>query len=108
MSITIDFWTNRTNTSFLVLTAHYCISDFNLKSKILTFSFFNHRHTSIQRARIITNKLRKLDILHKVNRIVCDGAKNLSNAIETMNINCERIGYIAHRLHLVVTKGLAL
>jgi len=108
MSITTDFWSNRTNTSFLVLTAHYCTDDFNQKSKILTFSSFNQRHTSAQIARIITFKLRKLNVLNKVNRIVCDGAKNISNAIDSMNINCERIWCIAHRLHLVVTKGLCL
>ena len=108
MSITTDFWSNRTNTSFLVLTAHYCTSDFNLKSKIITFSSFKNRHTSIEIARVITNKLRKLHILNKVNRIVCDGAKNITNAIQLVNINCERIWCIAHRLHLVVTKGLAL
>jgi hypothetical protein len=108
ISVTTDFWSNRTNTAFLVLTAHYCTSDLNLKSKILTFSSFNHRHTAVQIARIIMFKLRNLHILHKVNRIVCDGAKNISNAIELMNIDCERIWCIAHRLHLVVTKGLAL
>ncbi|CAF2624384.1 unnamed protein product [Rotaria sp. Silwood2] len=29
MSITTDFWSNRTNTSFLVLTVHYCTNDLN-------------------------------------------------------------------------------
>ena len=108
ISITTDFWSNKTNTSFIVLTAHYCTDHLTPKSKILTFSSFNQRHTSAQIARIITSKLHKLQILHKVNRVVCDGAKNISNAIDSININCERIWCIAHRLHLVVTKGLCL
>ena len=107
ISITTDFWSNRMNNSFIVLTAHYCINEFNLKSKVVAFSSFKHRHTSVQIARIITLKLRNLNILHKVNRIVCDGAQNLSNAINSMNIGVERIWCVAHRLHLVVTKGLA-
>ena len=108
MSITTDFWSNRANTSFIVLTAHFCTTDLTLKSTVLAFSSFNHRHTSVEIARTITLKLRKLRVFHKVNRIVCDGAKNLSNALDMMNINAERIWCIAHRLHLVITKGLAL
>ena len=108
MSITTDCWSNRTNNSFIVLTGHFYTDDLQLKSKVLAFSSFQERHTAVQIARIMTSKLRQLNILHKVNRIVCDGAKNLSKAIDLMNINAPRIWCTAHRLHLVITTGLAL
>jgi len=56
----------------------------------------------------VKKKLLELNILHKVNRIITDGAKNLSNAIASLGLNADHIWCIAHRLHLVVTNGLAL
>ncbi|CAF1308555.1 unnamed protein product [Rotaria sordida] len=49
-----------------------------------------------------------LNILHKINRIVTDGAPNLSRAISLININAQHIWCIGHRLHLAVTNALAL
>lgn len=108
ISITTDFWSDRSNTSYMVLTGHYFINNLELQSKVLAFSSFRHRHTSNQIAKTILSKLRKLQILHKINRIVCDGAKNLTNAIDNLLIGSQRIWCIAHRLHLVITTGLAL
>ncbi|CAF3363162.1 unnamed protein product [Rotaria socialis] len=108
ISITTDFWSNRSNRCFLVITGHYYKPDFELKSQVLDFSSFDQRHTSSEIAKIITCKLRKLNILHKISRIVCDGAPNLAKAIDEMNISAKRIWCIAHRLHLVLTNGLAL
>ncbi len=96
------------NRSFLVITGHYCTNDHQLKSKIFSFCSFDYRHTSDQIAKIVKKKLLELNILHKVNRIITDGAKNLSNAIASLGLNADHIWCIAHRLHLVVTNGLAL
>lgn len=84
------------------------MDDFELKSKILDFSSFDHRHTAVRIAGLLTMKLRKLGILRKIDRITNDEAKNLTNAIDILGIDTERIWCIAHRLHLVVTNGLAL
>ncbi|CAF2776273.1 unnamed protein product [Rotaria sp. Silwood2] len=108
ISIITDFWCNRSNRCFIVITGHYYKPDHELKSQVLDFSSFDQRHTSSQIGKLITCKLRKLNILHKISRIVCDGAPNLTNAIDKMNISAKRIWCIAHRLHLVLTNGLAL
>ena len=108
ISITTDFWCNRSNRCFLIITGHYYTSNDQLKSQVLDFSSFDQRHTYSQIAKLITWKLRKLNIFHKITRIVCDGAPNLTKAIGEMNINGKRIWCIAHRLHLVLTKSLAL
>ncbi|CAF1535425.1 unnamed protein product [Adineta ricciae] len=108
LSITTDFWSDRTNTSYTVLTGHYFVNNLELKSKVLSFSTFPHRHTSVQICQTISSELRKFQILHKITRVVCDGAKNLTNAIDGLYIGSERIWCIAHRLHLVVATGLAL
>ena len=108
ISITTDFWSDKLNRSFVILTGHYYINSNEWKSKILDFSWFTHRHTSLHIAQVLTSKLRKLNILHKISRITSDGARNLSRAIELIDINAEHIWCVAHRLHLVVTKALAL
>jgi hypothetical protein len=108
LSITTDFWSDRLNKSYLVITGHYYTNEHQQKSTILNFSSFNHRHTSEHIANIVKKKLQDLNILHKVNRIVSDGAKNLSSAFMMMNLNFDHVWCLAHRLHLVVTNGLAL
>ena len=91
LSITTDFWSDRANTSYMVLTGHYFVNNLELKSNVLSFSTFPHRHTSVQIGQSISSELRKLQILHKVTRVVCDGAKNLTNAIDNLYIGSERI-----------------
>ena len=108
IAITTDFWSDRSNRSYLVITGHYYTSDHQQKSKVLTFCSFNYRHTSEQIAKILKKKLQDLKILHKVNRIISDGARNLSSAIKIMDLDADHIWCIAHRLHLVVTNALAL
>ena len=108
ISISTDFWSNKNNRSFIVVTGHYFVRDFELKSQVLDFSSFNHRHTAVRIADVLTRKLAKLGVMHKINRITSDGAMNLVTAIDLLDINTERIWCVAHRLHLVVTNGLAL
>ncbi|CAF1426303.1 unnamed protein product, partial [Rotaria sp. Silwood1] len=71
LTITLDFWSDRTNRGFLVVTEG-------------------------------------LNILHKINRIVTDGASNLSKAVSLIKTNAQHIWCIGHRLHLAVTNALAL
>ncbi|CAF3926623.1 unnamed protein product [Rotaria sp. Silwood1] len=108
LAITLDFWSDRISRAFLVVTGHFYNNDHQLKSKILIFCSFDHRHTSEQISKILKKKLEALNILHKINRIVTDGAPNLSKAISLININAQHIWCIGHRLHLAVTNALAL
>lgn len=108
ISITTDFWTDRNSRSFLVLTGHYCTRYFELKSKVLSFSQFSHRHTSVQIASCIHSKLEKLNITTKINRIITDGANNMKLAVELLNLNAKYIWCVAHRLHLTIVNGLGL
>ena len=48
ITITMDFWSDRSNRSFLVITGHYYTTDHQQKSKILSFYLFDYRHTSDQ------------------------------------------------------------
>ena len=108
LSITTDFWSDRLNKSYLVITGHYYTGEHKLKSTVLCFSSFNYRHKSENIANFIHGKLQGLGILNKVNRIVSDGAKNLSSAFNILNLNSDHIWCVAHRLHLLVTSALAL
>jgi hypothetical protein len=91
---------------FLVITGHYFAHDgFDLKSTILDFSTFNKQHTSVEISRILKAKLIELDIAHKVIRVTCDGASNMVNAVDSLNLDAKRLWCIAHRLHLTVTNA---
>ncbi len=94
MSITTDFWTNPSSRYFIVITGHYYSTDFQLNSKVLFFSTFDERHTASQISRTITFKLRQLNLLHKVNRVVCDGARNIVSAIGTSHLTIENSAHV--------------
>ncbi|CAF1316678.1 unnamed protein product, partial [Didymodactylos carnosus] len=108
INITCDFWSNRLNKSFFVMTGHWLTTDIVLKSKILHHSSFNRRHTSHYITKILTSVLKKLKILDKVNCIVIDGAANMVKAVRDMPVVIPRLWCTAHRLHLTLTNGLAL
>ena len=106
VAITTDFWTNRRIRCFLVITGHYFANGgFDLKSTILDFSTFNKQHTSYEISRILKAKLIELDIAHKVICVTCDGARNMVNAVDNLNLDAKRLWCVAHRLHLTVTNA---
>lgn len=47
-------------------------------SKILSFSWFHHRHTSKNISMIIKKELKELHVLEKTRSITTDGAANMS------------------------------
>ncbi|CAM4843216.1 unnamed protein product, partial [Rotaria magnacalcarata] len=77
LSITCDFWTNRQQNSFLVITCHYVDNNFNEHSKILKFMTFEERHYSIIIANEIEKQLIHLGLYDKLVAITCDGAYNM-------------------------------
>jgi hypothetical protein len=105
MSITCDFWSNRTSKSFLVLTCHYLSSTFELSNTILDFSHFDQRHFADNIADTIHSKLDRLGVLDSVTAVTCDGASNMKKAFDRFP-NVDRLWCIAHRLHLIVTNAL--
>jgi hypothetical protein len=106
LSITFDFWSNRRGESFLCITGHWLTDDINPVSKIIDFSAFNYRHTAIDIAGIVKEKLVALDIYEKIICITCDGAENMVLACYLLNDDIPRIWCCCHRLHLVVINGL--
>ena len=75
IALSMDFWSDRSNRPFLVITGHYYTTNHQQKSKILSFCSFDYRHTSDQISKFVKKKLQQLNILCKVNRVVTDGAE---------------------------------
>ena len=108
LSITLDFWSNRAMKSFLCITGHYLMHEFNYKSKILSFNAFYDRHQGVRIAKIVKEKLNYLNVLNKLQSITTDGARNMVTMYQHLkNNDFDWIWCVAHRLHLVVTKGLS-
>lgn len=109
VSITTDSWTNRRMKSFFVITGHYVLPDsYDMKSTILDFATFNTRHTSNEISKYLKAKLKSLGILDKIVGVTADGAKNMTSAIDGIDLAGKRFWCIAHRLHLTITNGLSL
>ncbi|CAF1296806.1 unnamed protein product [Didymodactylos carnosus] len=109
IAITLDFWTDRKMSSYMVLTGHYINERFKLNSCILRFSKFDHRHFSPNIDTEIEKQLKELHIFDKITTITCDGASNLIGAFRYFSRDdIQRIQCMAHKLHLVVCNGLGL
>ncbi|CAF1538917.1 unnamed protein product, partial [Didymodactylos carnosus] len=106
--ITVDFWSNRRNVSFLVITGHYFVNGFTYKSTILHYCSFDKEHTANNIANIIKAKLKELKIYEKLYSITCDGASNMQKACDLLDSNVKRIWCLAHRLHLIICNGLGI
>jgi hypothetical protein len=105
LGITLDFWSNRQSESFLCITGHWINDSWDLVSKIIDFSAFNSRHTAIEIAGVLKEKLIALGIYEKIMCITCDGAKNMVLACQYLNDDIPRIWCYAHRMHLVVVNA---
>lgn len=104
MSITCDFWSNRTSKSFLVMTGHYLSNSFELYSTVIDFSHFQERHFSENIMNYIYKKLDRLNVLGRVSAVTCDGASNMKKAFDTFGA-VDRLWCLGHRLHLIVTNA---
>ncbi|CAF1307026.1 unnamed protein product [Rotaria magnacalcarata] len=109
LSIMCDFWTNRQQKSFLVITGHYVDNNFNEHSKILKFMTFEERHYSIIIAQEIEKQLIHLGLYDKLVTITCDGAYNMRHMFTYFSRrNIKYIQCVAHKFHLVICNSLNL
>ena len=109
VSVTCDFWKNRQQQSFVVLTGHYVDRKFNEYAKILKFLTFDGRHFSVLIAQEIEKQLINLGLFDKLVTITCDGASNMRDMFTYFNRqNIRYLHCIAHKLHLVICNSLNL
>lgn len=107
MALTADFWSDRHKNSFFSITGHYLDNDMNPKFTILHFQSYDKRHSALDIATEVHNRLRHMSIDQKVTSVTCDGAKNMQNAFHMFD-KVDRFWCVAHRLHLTLCNGLAL
>lgn len=109
IAITTDFWSDRKQKSYLVLTGHYIDDEFQQKSTVLRFSTFPKRHYSASIGLEIEKQLTELKIFEKISTITCDGAPNMVGLFEHLTRDdIRRIQCLAHKLHLIICNGLDL
>ncbi|CAF3145018.1 unnamed protein product [Rotaria sp. Silwood2] len=109
LSITCDFWKDRKNNSFLVITGHHVDKKFDPHSKMLQFMQFEDRHYSLTIANEIENQLINLNLYDKLVTITCDGAPNMREMFNYFSRqNIKYIHCTAHKLHLIICNSLNL
>ncbi len=107
ISITCDFWSDRSLKSYLCITGHYVTHDFGYQSTILSFDAFYDRHHGIRIAKIIREKLNNFNLFNKLLCITTDGAGNMRTMCENLkDIKFDWIWCVAHRYHLTVNNAL--
>ncbi|CAF2407349.1 unnamed protein product [Rotaria sp. Silwood2] len=108
LGVTCDFWSDKRLYSYLCLTGHYITPKYQFVSKILSFSWFHHRHSSTNISMVIKKELKELNVFEKTRSITTDCAANMSKIGDTLYVDTKQIFCVAHRLHLVVCNGLGL
>ena len=109
LSLTCDFWSDRKQNSFLVITGHTIDEKFDQFSKILKFMSFEDRHYSPIIAQEIEKQLTSMNLFSKLVTITCDGAPNMRDMFTYFSrTNIQYIWCIAHKLHLIVCNSLNL
>ena len=107
ISITCDFWTDRSSKSHLCITGHYVTREFGYEYSVLSFEAFYDRHQGVRIANIIREKLHHLNLYGKLQCITTDGAANMRTMCENLSdISYDWIWCVAHRYHLVIVNSL--
>ncbi|CAF1437369.1 unnamed protein product [Adineta ricciae] len=109
LSLTCDFWKDRKQNSYLVITGHYIDEKFDQFSKVLQFMTFEDRHYSPIIAYEIEKQLINFNLFNKLVTITCDGASNMRDMFTYFSrSNIQYVRCIAHKLHLIICNGLNL
>ena len=107
ISITCDFWSDRSSKSYLCITGHYVTYEFDHISTILSFDSFFDRHFGIRIAKIIKEKLSNLNLINNLVSFTTDGAANMRTMCEHLkDIQFHWIWCIGHRYHLTINNAL--
>ena len=108
ISLTTDFWCDRSSRSYVCITGHWFSDDMELKSKVLLFTPFTVRHTSENISLELEKHLNSLNIIDKITTITFDGANNLKAAMKKISGRIRRLHCIAHKIHLIICNSLGL
>ena len=108
ISITTDFWCNRSSTSFLCMTGHWYDNNVVSISKVLIFTPYTDRHTAKNISSCLKQHLKNWNIFDKTTTITCDGASNMKASFKSIDSRIKRLQCLAHKMHLIVCNALGL
>ena len=80
IAVTTDLWSDKKLSSYLCLTGHFLNNVSKLTSKVLSFTYFDERHTGDQISYTIKKELKRLQVYEKTHTITCDGGSNIRKA----------------------------
>ncbi|XP_078170092.1 zinc finger BED domain-containing protein RICESLEEPER 2-like [Carex rostrata] len=118
ISLTSDCWTSNQTIGYMVITAHYIDSNWNMQKRIINFIELTPPHTGEVISDAILDSLRKWGIIDKIGTITLDNAKNNDKVASILMSNFEVTGMLhfngyffhvrccAHILNLIVQDGL--
>lgn len=108
VAVTTDFWSDRSSRSYLCMTGHWYDENMDMNSRVLVFTPFIERHTSVNISCELENQLKRLNIFDKTTTITCDGASNMKASFKKLDPKIKRLQCLAHKLHLIICNALGL
>lgn len=108
LSITVDLWKSKRRHHYLCMTSHWLDSNFNFKTKILSFRQFKGRHLAFRIRRHMERVISNFDLGNKIIATTTDDGANIKAASSQINSFGIRIHCLAYALNLVVHKALLL
>lgn len=104
LSLSMDYWTSRTQDSYCAITAHFVDIDFNLKTVLLGCPNVNESHTKENIKSHINSICGKWGVQEKVVSVTTDNAANITAGINLTDYS--RLPCLAHTLNTMVQKSL--
>lgn len=84
--MTSDIWSSRDLTSYMAVTAHYCVETPDgrliIQSRLIAFRHVEGRHDGKSLAKIFVRILKELGIFNRVGMITLDNASNCASMME--------------------------
>ena len=99
LALTSDFWKNRSNSHYLILTAHFLDEDFKLLSIIISFRNFNGQHLAKRIVKFVDYELIKLNINDKV--VQTSTTDNAGDMKKSFKERGTWISCMCHNLNLI-------
>ncbi|CAB4489292.1 unnamed protein product [Rhizophagus irregularis] len=105
ISLTLDAWSSPAHLSYLGVTAHWIISDFEPNEVLLSMEELPYPHGATEIQEHLIDLFYEWEIESKIIALVTDNGSNVKKACNEIGIG-ERIPYAAHTLQLSIGKGL--
>ncbi|XP_056022020.1 E3 SUMO-protein ligase ZBED1-like [Ostrea edulis] len=106
IALTTDSWTSRMCQSYVTITVHFMLSDWDMQSYVLQTRHLDVSHTGVNIGQVLREAVREWGLPTETDiPLVTDNASNMDIAAKTADLQ-PHIGCFAHTVNLACQRGL--